>query len=304
MASITQYTAKSGQFLKGHSPEIMAIGGVAVIVTAGVLAARATLKLESAISIFENNRGKLHTDHEAGVIDDKELKKALFHEQLRFVATLGKLYGIPVTMGVAGIGLMLGGQNVLKKRNVALVGAYSGLEQAYKEYRKRVVDAVGEEREAEIRLNLRAFDAEEGEGSEDTKSAAELTEDEKRKVALGASEYAVIFDAHTSPFWSPNPDISSAHLRSQQNYANDRLVSRGYLFLNEIFEALGMPKTKAGQFVGWTYDPKYNEGDNFVDFGLDNMENIRRGASIFDEDGHFLLDFNVEGVIVDKVWGK
>lgn len=305
MTSITKFTAQSGQFVKAHTPEILAGVGVAGVITAGVLAARATLKLEGLVEKLERARGRAHDRFADGLSDDKELKKELFVAQRDFVLGLVKLYGIPASIGAAGIGALLGGQGVLKKRNVALVGAYSSLDQAYREYRKRVVAAVGEEREAEIRLVPRDAETDFPEGSSETKDRALMSEEEQAIQALGASEYAVFFDKHTSPNWSPNPDTTMATLRSQERFANDRLVSRGYLFLNEVFEALGMEKTKAGQFVGWYYtDAKMAEGDNYVDFGLNNFENVRRGASLFDEEGHVLLDFNVDGLIIDKVWKK
>lgn len=304
MTTIAQMSAQSGQFVKAHTPEILAVVGVGTVVTAGVLAARATLKLEGVIKKLEDRRLAIQDDFVADNIDEKERKKLLFAAQRDFILDLIKIYGIPASLGAAGIGALLGGQGVLKRRNVALVGAYSSLDQVYREYRKRVVEAVGEEREAEIRLTPRDV-TEEFEGSNETKDRAQMSEEEQTIEALGASEYAVFFDKHTSPYWSPNPDTTMATLRSQERYANDRLVSRGYLFLNEVQDALGLPKTKAGQFVGWVYkDPKLAEGDNFVDFGLDNFDNVRRGAALFDEEGHVLLDFNVDGVIVDKVFGR
>ena len=58
------------------------------------------------------------------------------------------------------------------------------------------------------------------------------------------------------------------YLLALQAQANDRLKSRGHLFLNEVYEMLGFRLTKAGAVVGWIYDPREPMGDNFVDFGM------------------------------------
>lgn len=43
-------------------------------------------------------------------------------------------------------------------------------------------------------------------------------------------------------------------LRRQQDYANEMLKARGHLFLNEVYDLLDIPRSKAGQVVGWVYD--------------------------------------------------
>lgn len=299
MSAISQFGGRSIAFTKVHTPEILAVVGVGGVITAGVLAARATLKLDDLVTTLEADREAVkETEFET----EKDRAKALFKAQSKFVLGLVKIYGPAAALGVAGIGALLGGQGVLKRRNVALVGAYSSLEQVYREYRKRVIDEVGEEKEQEIRLNLRAVD--EVEGDESDKPADVLSD--QHKVILGASEYAVFFDRYNSSNYSPHYDTNMSFLRIAQTHLNDMLVSRRYLFLNEAYDAMGLPRTESGQVVGWMYDPKVNEGDNHVDLGLDNFENIRNG-SIRNKaftDNAILIDPNVDGVIVDKVWRK
>ena len=61
---------------------------------------------------------------------------------------------------------------------------------------------------------------------------------------------------------------------------------------------LGIPRTKAGQVVGWIFDKDNPIGDNYVDFGLLNTQNedfvngYKRSV---------LLDFNVDGMILDRI---
>lgn len=112
------------------------------------------------------------------------------------------------------------------------------------------------------------------------------------------SPYARFFD-ETCAAWTNDPEQNKYYLLSQQNYANDKLRHRGYLFLNEIYDMLGMARTKAGQVVGWIYDENNLIGDNYVDFDIFNecnrdFINGVAGSTI-------LLDFNVDGCILDYV---
>ena len=88
-------------------------------------------------------------------------------------------------------------------------------------------------------------------------------------------------------------------LRRQQDAANDRLKSDGYLFLNDVYEMLGFPKTKAGQMVGWIYDEKNPNGDNFVDFGIYDISKPANSKFVNGYERSIILDFNVDGVILD-----
>ena len=101
----------------------------------------------------------------------------------------------------------------------------------------------------------------------------------------------MIFSADTAQAWEKDHDYNMMCLRAEQQYATDRLRARGYLYLNEVYERLGVDGTKMGQIVGWVYDPDNPEYDNYVDFGIKETETA---------DGPVIsLDFNVQGNILD-----
>lgn len=112
------------------------------------------------------------------------------------------------------------------------------------------------------------------------------------------------FDDYTTVFgdgckgWTKNPVYNKMFLLEQQRYFNDILRAKGHLFLNEVYDGLGMPRTYMGQVVGWFYDEKEPIGDNFIDFGLRNeynqdfMDGKSRDA---------ILSFNVDGNILDRL---
>ena len=127
-------------------------------------------------------------------------------------------------------------------------------------------------------------------------------ETEKIDVDKGVdsvSNYARWFD-EACIGWTKDPEFNLIYLKHQQAYANDILRAKGYIFLNEIYKILGISETKAGQVVGWIYNEKHPIGDNFVDFGLKDPRNAK---FINGEESTVLLDFNVDGNILDYIEG-
>ena len=121
----------------------------------------------------------------------------------------------------------------------------------------------------------------------------------KSKLDTGMpNEYARLFD-DSCQGWSKDPEYNLTFLRTQERWANDVLRTKGYLFLNDVYDMLGIKRTKIGQIVGWIYDEKNPIGDNYIDFGIDIEDN----TEIADMDGNrfILLDFNVDGNILDRI---
>lgn len=125
--------------------------------------------------------------------------------------------------------------------------------------------------------------------------------DEDKKVEKtdvnDISPYARWFDKDCQGYCN-NSECNLMFLRAQQNYANNRLRNQGYLFLNDVYDMIGIPRTKAGQVVGWVYDERNPIGDNFVDFGI---YEDRNAAFINGYTDKVLLDFNVDGNILDAL---
>lgn len=133
-------------------------------------------------------------------------------------------------------------------------------------------------------------------GNELVKFEKELDE-AKTEDIREFSQYARFFD-EGCPGWTKDSEYNLSFLKIQQQYANDILKSRGYIFLNDVYVMLGMPRTKAGQVVGWIYNEKNPVGDNYVDFGIfdDCNRDFVNGYKTF-----ALLDFNVDGCILDAL---
>lgn len=293
---------KAGLKLKKHSPEILVVGGVVGLVASGVMACKATTKLSAIlddskeqIELFDKVAANPEMVKEEYTVEDAEKDKKIVKVQT--AVKVAKLYAPSIAVGVVSIGAIFASNNIMRKRNVALGAAYATVDRAFKDYRNRVVDRFGEELDKELRYNLK------------TKEVKETVEDEngkkktvKRNIKYMdspmPSEFAVIYDDGCAG-WTKDPEDNKFFLIQQQRYANERLKRRGYLSLNEVYELLGFPSTKAGQVVGWLYDckdPNY-KGDNFVDFGLYNVDCEPNRDFVNGYERNIILDFNVAPII-------
>ena len=126
----------------------------------------------------------------------------------------------------------------------------------------------------------------------------EKKETEKDDSLKDISEYARFFDDGCSG-WSNDPEKNMCFLKNAQDYANARLQIEGYLFLNDVYDMLGLPRTAIGQLVGWLYDEKNPVGDNYVDFGICKFDRNKEFINGYTPD--VLLDFNVDGRIIDRI---
>lgn len=289
--------AKFALKAKKHSPEILIFAGIAGMAATVVTACITTTKAEKVLAEASERRAEvkqlLEEKREDYTEDDSKKDNTIICVQT--CAKLAALYAPAAVLGITSAVSILSGYNVMKKRNVALAAAYAAVDKGFREYRKRVAEKLGDEEEKALRYDIRAEKIVKASDESGTSEAAANTLGRD----MGYSPYAALFD-ECSPCWEKNPDYNLHFLRMEQNYANDRLKARGYLFLNEVYERLGISATKAGQIVGWVYDPNNPESDNYVDFGIYNDDEAHR-LFVNGDEHSVLLDFNVQGNILDLI---
>lgn len=297
---VNVYNGVKGQIEK-HSPEILLGVGVVGVVATTVTACKATMKLNDILDECAETREKIKEVAENPNYEDRyteeDAQKDLTINYVQTGVKIVKLYAPAVALGVFSVGCLLGSHNVMQKRNAALSAAYLTVDKSFKEYKQRVIDRVGEEVEKEIRYGIKAEEIETTVQNEDGTETT-VTETVKTMDPTLYSDYARFFD-EASPYWQKDPEYNMVFLKAQQQYANDLLRARGRLFLNDVYEMLGIDKTKAGQIVGWVYDEENPNGDNFVDFGIYDMSKERVRAFVNGYEANILLDFNVDGNIWD-----
>ena len=287
--SITRSVGRGSLYVRKYSPEILTTVGVVGVVTAAVLASKATLKLEPIVDAV-----KVHVDDSKEQLHKGEIEPADHTKRVAAVYTAGaveivKLYGPSVTMGLSSIVCIIAAHGIMRRRNVALVAAYKTLEETFARYRDRVVEELGEDQEREIRQGIREVEVKDEETGK--------TKIVKHYDPNGYSQYARFFD-ELNPNWSKEHDYNLNYIRCQQNFANDMLHARGHVFLNDVYDSLGIPRSSAGAVVGWVLS---NDGDNFVDFGLFDPKNMAAREFVNGYESGILLDFNVDGTIFDKI---
>ena len=301
MTKATRAFHKVGFKIQKHSPEILLVTGIVGVVGSAVMACRATTKVND---ILEDTKHQVDTINE--VAENPEMAEKYSSEDrdkdLTIVYTqtavkFAKLYGPSIILGATSIACILAGHNIIKKRYVGLSAAYATLDKGFKEYRSRVVDRFGEEVDYELRHNVKAQEIEEKvvdeEGNETT-----VTKTVNAADPNGISDYARFFDDGCLG-WEKDAEHNLYVVKAQQARANDILKSRGHLFLNEVYEMFGIPRTKAGQVVGWIYDENNPNVDNFVDFGIFDANNEAKRDFVNGYERSILLDFNVDGNIWD-----
>jgi hypothetical protein len=311
--SITLTMGRGGLILRKYSPEILTGAGIVGIVGSTIMACKATLKADEVVSAAKEKFDKIHSAKQMateGMTTDyteQDYKKDMTIAYVQTGVDFIKLYGPAVTLGMVSIACILGAQGIMRKRNLALVAAYKAVEEGFSEYRKRVVKELGREADRHFKYGTEYTAIEEEKVDENgniIKSEPIVTLDPN-----GLSEYARIFD-NTNINWSDAPDYNMTFLKCQQNYANDLLHARGHIFLNEVYDMLGLQRSPAGAVVGWVK----GVGDDFVDFGMFDLtasgyRNDKTNDTIAEERRDFVngynkavvLDFNVSGVIYDMI---
>lgn len=275
---------------KKHSPVILFGAGIVGVVGTVVSASKATLKLEETLE--ETNRNvataKRLNEQKSEDYTEQDYAKDMTLIYTRGAMAVCKLYAPAIGLGCLSVAALTGSHVILTNRNAALVGAYAALEKGFKEYRERVEKEFGPEKEREVRTDGSTVKTKDETGKKVTTTHAGPD---------GASIYARFFDELCPP-WQRTPEYNMVFLRAQQAYFNDRLLVKGHVFLNEVYDALGIERSKAGQIVGWVVS---DEGDNFIDFGI--YDNDRESARNFvnGREGAILLDFNVDGPVYDKI---
>lgn len=298
MKSVNGVTSKAVMKLKKYSPEILVVAGIAGTVVSAVLACKATTKVAEILDETKGTLDTIHEGMETGAINGQEYtnedgKKDTVVVYAQTGMKLAKLYGPAIILGTLSITSILASNNILRKRNVALGAAYAAIDKSFKEYRGRVIERFGEQVDTELKYGIKAKKFEEIEVDPETGKEKKV----KKTVMVAdpnlQSDYAVYFDSKSRNY-ETNPDYNRMFLKAQQAFANDKLHTRGHLFLNEVLDDLDLPRTPAGQIVGWTKDGP----DGYVNFRIVEVERET-------EDGRhepaLLLDFNVEGNIWEKM---
>lgn len=297
----TMIIGRTGLQLQKFSPQILI--GLGVLGAAGstYLACKATYdglgKILTNSEILIANV-KANKENDPNCYTDQTYRQALAAVYLNRIFNVAKLYAPSVVLGAVSIGMIVGGERILTKRNAVLMAAYQAVQKGYNEYRQHVIAEYGEETDIRYRKDILG-------GNPDAMTILDPEDKTGNKVIERPyetdklySEYAKFFD-EMSPYWKREFGLNLWFVQQQQRYANEKLNAQGFLFLNDVYESLGIPKTPAGQVVGWVKNT--NTGDDFVSFKMEEREDPDGRDFINGYNPSILLDFNVQGVIYELI---
>lgn len=284
---ITRSVGRTILKTKKNSPHFLFAGGVVGVVGTTVLACRATLKLEKAVDEIKGDIMSVKVSREIAEHEKENYTERDYYTDLtrvygKSLYKVTKLYAPSVILGGVSIGMLTGSHMQLTRRNNALTMTLAAVSKAFDEYRIRVAEEIGHERELELYRNIHDEPVEAG-----SKKTVKVIDGDEWSI------HARIFDTK-NPNWTPNSEFNRIFIEAQQNYANHLLKSRGHVLLNDVYEQLGFDRTPDGAIVGWVYESE--TGDNFVDFGLFEAINSPRNTA-----ADLYLDFNVDGVVYEKI---
>lgn len=305
---LSSATGRTGLILQKYKPEILIGLGITGAVASTVSACFATLKVQGIIDGHRDKITEFHAavDYVTDKVAEGEIDESKYTEQdqkrdltviyVQTAVEFVKIYWPAITLGLASTACILSGYKIMRERTVALTAAYKALESGFKAYRERVVEELGEEKDYMFKNGLRYEEVVE----EETDDNGKTKKVKKNKLVAddpnGYSQYARFFDDGCTQ-WSKTPEYNLMFLKTQQNYFNDMLQVRGHVFLNEVYDALGIPRTKAGQVVGWVRE----YGDGFIDFGIFDGEKMKARDFVNGYERSVLLDFNVDGPVYDMI---
>lgn len=292
--SITRSMGRQALSVKKHSPTLLFGVGVVGMVGTVVLASRATLQLEGVLDDIRKDQADLEmvaSKKDLPNWSEEDTRHAAIGIMLKGGIQIVKLYGPAAIVGALSITALGGSHHILSKRNVALTAAYAAVERAFNEYRSRVVEEYGVAKDKQLR-----YGSQTREYIVETDTGPQAEERTRVDPMIGETMYAQWFGP-SNKNWRESRDANLYFLQLQERFANDHLRARGHLFLNEVYEWLGMEHTKAGAVVGWFYDGPQDRVDFGIFDGIDGqVDDFMTGAS-----SDILIDFNVDGIIYGRI---
>jgi len=282
-----------------HAPTILSITASAGVIATGYLAWKAGTRFEDVEGRDWDRRKECLKN--ADIIPDEDVPKIERKNRILFILDTVRTVAPAAIVGAATITMIYFSNSISKKRLAAMGAAYATLQTAFDGYKRTMVEALGKESVEKIlkpKIPNVGKSAEEILSS-DNKSDSANVSDAVVNSLKALSPYARIIAEESSTCWDPNEDYTSQNISAVQLWANRRLERKGHLFLNEVFDQLGLSRTREGAVVGWL---KNGEGDNYVSFGDFDASIYRVPSDDYTRvDSNFIVDFNVDGVIWDRI---
>lgn len=293
MSYLTRAIGAARLALKANAPTLMVAGGIVSMGAGTVIACKQTLKVEEVLSKHTPDLEKISKAGDMnlqsyGVEVQRQDRVKVY---TRAALDLGKVYAIPAVLWTGGATMVFGGHRMMLKRNATLAIAYTGLMKTFDTYRARVRDAFGSEADQAMY------------GGWEKREVVDPVTGEKETInsrdweSSAGDPYNRIFEQGATTAWEPDLSINRMFISQQQKFMQQLLNRRGYLYLSEVYSALGFPESDISRVVGWKVRslPDGSRDIPFVDFGLDKPH---PDDWKYSKEKAVYLDINCQGLIV------
>lgn len=293
MSNLTRAVAAAKLVAKAHAPTIMVVSGVVSMGASVITASKKTLKVEEVLERHVPDLEKIKQGKELDLpsYDSNAQLKDLTVVYTHVGMDLTKLYFVPGVLFIGGAALVFGGHRVMLKRNATLAIAFTGLQKAFDAYRQNVRDEFGDTADQGMLNGYKEVEV------YDDKSGKTQTIRTRDWDNVENDPYNKVFSAETSDQFINDLGVNKLFIANQQRMANIKLGLDGYLYLNDVYESLGMRKTDVGQVCGWK-ERRLPDGSRdipFIDLGLDKpMPDDWK----YTANNEIYLDINCQGLIV------
>lgn len=288
-------------YIKKNSPEILVGAGIATLIGSLVYTVIGTLNTGVEVTNAVCELDEVENDDS---LMEEERRKKKHGIYIHAGLNIARNYAPAVTLATVSAGCLIGSNAIMRRRAFSLAAAYSALDSTFSDYRTRVIDEYGEDVDKKMRYGLTTkeveveqIDEETGEVVKTTSTVTEAAESAtniwyKRQYEL--SDGTVI----VNPNWQPDKGLNATFVLAQIAWFNGRLSRGEHVWLDDIYNELGIPVDgyrQEAHVLGWTPD---KNGEKYIKCRLYNKE--ESGDFISNDDGDILLSFNPDGILYYK----
>lgn len=203
------------RFVRDNSPALLAGTAITGVAATAYLSGKASYHLALYIDVeYEGNPPPRKID------------------QLRL---FWKRYIPTVVAGVTTSACVIGATKIGNRRTAAAVAAYSLTERAFTEYKEKVVEKFGENKEQQVRDEI---------------AQDRIKNQQVPQAVIVANGTVLCYEMHTGRYFLSDME----HLRKTQNDINAKLLREMYATLSDFYYALGIDYTQSSSDIGWTSD--------------------------------------------------
>lgn len=297
-----------------HSPDILVVAGVGSMIAGTALAIKSSLDVKDILTdaaaeledIREDETELINSTHPD---DAKELVKDKARVYIHYGLELTRMYAPAAICVFGGAASVFKGHNILKNRNVALAASYAALDSSYSAYKKRIAEQLGTEKAADLEYGVEKETVKEGKSKKTVKYVTD------NNLSMYAYPFKACYSQTASdgqtvmvknPYFQDDELFDLSWLKSAETYVNLQLETRGYVYLSDIYDRLGITTRDqtselASRVMGWVDDGSIHQITffSYISDGIDPYENPE--YLMRDHDGNILLDFNVQGNVLEML---